>query len=489
MALSEVAVNCFRPDRTPTLPAVVVGDSILDVDILGHAGRLAPDAPVPVVEDSCSRPRPGGAALAATLMAGLVDQVTLITSMGTGRDADQLNNLLPANVALVNLAAEGQIPVKTRIRVDGQPIVRFDVGGFTEISGALSQLARRAVAEAGAVLVSDYGGGVASHEQVRRALYRRGEDAAIVWDPHPRGCRPVRNATLVKPNLREAASLGGDRHAVTSKSLGEVSALAQRLSARWNDTAVCITLGSRGALLFDSGTPLVLPAAHAATRDTCGAGDCFAAAATAALSRRTTLAEAVELAVSESAEFLHRGGVDQLPRHLEGPRDETSSPDAPITADHAATLADQVRSRGGLVVATGGCFDVLHVGHVRMLEASRQLGDYLIVALNSDESVRALKGASRPVVPAHDRARMLLSLSAVDAVVVFVESQPHAVIDAVRPDLWTKGGDYTHQSLPEDERVRSWGGQAVLLPFQAGYSTTSLLQRVVTETTGESAAR
>jgi rfaE bifunctional protein nucleotidyltransferase chain/domain len=141
----------------------------------------------------------------------------------------------------------------------------------------------------------------------------------------------------------------------------------------------------------------------------------------------------------------------------------------------AAELAAALRRDGGTLVATGGCFDVLHAGHVATLEAAARLGDGLVVLLNSDASVRRLKGPDRPVQSADDRARVLLGLRSVDAVLVFDEDDPRTVLDRLRPDIWAKGGDYDASCLPELDLVRSWGGRVVLLPYLAGRSTTAIL--------------
>ena len=144
-------------------------------------------------------------------------------------------------------------------------------------------------------------------------------------------------------------------------------------------------------------------------------------------------------------------------------------------------VVGRVRADGGQIVATGGCFDLLHVGHVASLEAARRAGDALVVLLNSDDSVRRLKGPGRPVVPAAERARMLEALECVDAVMVFDEDDPGTALDRLRPDVWAKGSDYTGADLPEAGRVRGWGGRVLLLPYVAGRSTTSLLQSISEE--------
>ncbi|NEA39802.1 D-glycero-beta-D-manno-heptose 1-phosphate adenylyltransferase, partial [Streptomyces sp. SID11385] len=177
-------------------------------------------------------------------------------------------------------------------------------------------------------------------------------------------------------------------------------------------------------------------------------------------------------------------------------REAASGPDAgtgsgsraPLPADALAydaygdpyEVAARVRARGGRVVATGGCFDLLHAGHVALLEAARAAGDCLVVCLNSDDSVRRGKGPGRPLVPARDRARLLTALGCVDAVLVFGEETPERALRALRPDVWAKGADYTRDGLPEADLVESWGGQVVLVPYLAGHSTTALAHRAAT---------
>jgi rfaE bifunctional protein nucleotidyltransferase chain/domain len=173
--------------------------------------------------------------------------------------------------------------------------------------------------------------------------------------------------------------------------------------------------------------------------------------------------EAVQQAVVAAAAFVEAGGASSY-----GRRDRA--------VERGAGMADRVRARGGTVVATGGCFDLLHAGHVATLEAARALGDCLVVCLNSDASVRRLKGESRPLVPQADRARVLAALECVDEVVVFEEDTPVEAIRRVRPDVWAKGGDYAGADLPEAALLREWGGQAVVLPYLTGRSTTSLVE-------------
>jgi rfaE bifunctional protein nucleotidyltransferase chain/domain/rfaE bifunctional protein kinase chain/domain len=454
-------------------PLVVVGDALLDVDLVGTASRLTPDAPVPVVEDVERRERPGGAALAAVIAAAATSrEVVLVTPMADDEGAERLRALLAGRVRLVEIPAGGGTAVKQRVRVGDHSVVRIDSGRPVATLGHLPADAAAVIRSAGAVLVADYGRGTTSAPDVREALAAAG--GPVVWDPHPRGADPVPSARLVTPNgaeaARVAAAAGCD---AAGDSLAAVGTRAEVLIRQWGVGAVVVTLGARGALLsYGEGAPMVVPAVPVTGGDPCGAGDSFAAAAAVLLAEGAVTGEAVAGAVAAASAFVGRGGASAW-ETLGAPAAE---PDAGAQPGVDGVLA-RVRAAGGTVVATGGCFDLLHPGHVATLRAARGLGDCLVVCINSDDSVRRLKGPSRPLVTAPDRARVLQALEFVDAVVVFEEDTPAEILDRLRPDVWAKGGDYAGADLPEAAVLRRWGGQAVVLPYLDGHSTTALVER------------
>jgi len=464
---------------------VVVGDALLDRDLDGRAERLAPDAPVPVVDGVVERFRPGGAALAATLAAASGMPVTLVCALGNDRAGRCLAALLAdAGVRVCDLGLRGATPEKVRVRAGGQALVRIDGGGDGYGCGPLSAAAGGVLQGAAAVLVSDYGRGVAAEPSVRAALAAL--DAPVVWDPHPNGPAPIAGVVLATPNEREALAAAGaasrrDARATGSNrapgtGLGAVEHAARLLARRWRAAHVCVTRGSQGAVLVGGDGPaLAIPAPHVPAGDPCGAGDRFAATVAAALATGVLPSEAVRAAVLAASAFVAAGGAAGAGRAPVPPPQPAAPAHSPRPAG-AADLAARVRDAGGTVVATGGCFDLLHAGHVRMLEAARALGDCLIVCLNSDASVRRLKGPDRPLVGEDDRAAVLAGLGCVDAVAVFDEDDPRELLRTIRPDVWAKGGDYAVADLPEAAELAGWGGRAVIVPYVSGRSTSRLIE-------------
>lgn len=428
-------------------PLVVVGDTLLDCDLDGRSDRVAPDSGAPVVEDAAERLRPGGAGLAAMLAAAGGAEVVLVTPVGDDPDGHELRRMLARHMVVVPLPMRGTTVRKTRVRAGGTTLARLDSGDG--VAGPLTERALSVLRQAGTVLVSDYGRGAA--DLVVDALPA---DRPVVWDPHRNGPLPPR-CTMTTPNLAEAVALTG---------ADDPAEAARLLLAKLGGEAVVVTLGAHGAYFRSDRRGFHIPAPEPIPDgDTCGAGDRFAVSVAHRLLGGDTCAEAARAATSAATGFVSAGGASGV-----GATVTAAEPDA-------LRRADRVRRAGGRVVATGGCFDLLHAGHVDLLRRARRLGDLLIVCLNSDLSVRRLKGAGRPVSPQDDRITVLSALEDVDGVVVFHEDDPAQVIRAVRPHVWVKGDDYTGRALPESPVLAEIGAELVLLETVPGRSTTRLI--------------
>ncbi len=447
----------------------VVGDVLADTDVYGHSERLSPEAPVPVVDEGQVVHRAGGAGLAATMAARQGAAATLVTALSDDVPGRRLRRLLDdAGILVCAVPWLGATVEKIRVEADGVPMLRLDRGTgrvSDRLPSATTAAVTEAITAADAVLVADYGRGVAASAAVRRAIERaRLAGTPVIWDPHRRGPVPTTNATLACPNRDEAAAYEPE---VGGADLPATIERARRLRRRWEVGAVAVTCGSRGAVVvLGDGAPLTVPVLEPSQgNDTCGAGDAFAAAVAVAMAGGAVVSEAVQAAVTEAARFVAGGGAAAL-----------SAGAARRSATRPAPAGDASTSRG-TVVATGGCFDILHPGHVHTLRAARRLGDRLVVLVNDDESVRRLKGPERPLQAVEDRCAVLRALADVDEVVVFSEDTPVEALRRLRPDVFVKGGDYTAADLPETAVLAAWGGAVVTVPFLAGRSTTEVVSR------------
>ncbi|MBV9022795.1 MAG: D-glycero-beta-D-manno-heptose 1-phosphate adenylyltransferase [Streptomycetaceae bacterium] len=445
---------------------VVVGDLLLDRDITGTVERLSPEAPAPVVSDARATERPGGAGLAALLAAREPGwRVSLVCGIGRGAADHRVRELLQdAGVEVLDLATAGHTPVKTRVRTQERTLLRFDDAHTPVRLGPLPQAARARFGAATAVVVCDYGRGVAADTEVRSALEAAARRCPVVWDPHPRGPAPVTGVALAVPNAAEACALAG---VGGSRDLAGDIRRGAALLDKWPVRQVAVTRGRQGAVLVAStdSHPLVIPGRQVAG-DACGAGDQLAVTAAMLLGTGRLPSHAMTAAVETATAYVEAGGPTSLarPRHHD-------------VREGALEMAERVRARGGKVVGAGGCFDLLHAGHLSLLKQARRLGDVLVVCINSDSSVTRLKGPDRPVVGERERAALLEALDCVDGVLVFEEDSPEQVLAELRPQVWVKGGDYAGRRIAESDLVESWGGQVVVVPYLDGHSTTSRIAR------------
>ncbi|THJ66252.1 bifunctional heptose 7-phosphate kinase/heptose 1-phosphate adenyltransferase [Arthrobacter echini] len=444
---------------------VVVGDVLLDTDLSGAAGRLSPDAPVPVVDIDTVRRRAGGAGLVARMVQGEGHEAVLVTVLGDDDAAGLLRAELDG-IQVIEGHSGAPTPVKTRIRASGQAVVRFDEGCAPPPVPDVTAGMLGALTGADAIIAADYGRGLLANPQLREHLESLVGSTPVIWDPHPLGGTPVAGVAAVTPNLGEALRFAEVRGSGTQAA----AASADTLLSRWGSAAVIVTMGEHGALVAAAGLlPQVVPAPRVSVSDPCGAGDRFAAALAVGLAEGEAIDTAVRRATGAAAQFLGRGGITAM-----APGTEPALHQLPVDGFDALDVARRTREAGGTVVATGGCFDLLHAGHARTLAAARALGDCLIVCLNSDESVRGLKGEHRPIIRQDDRAELLSALECVDAVLVFSESTPENVLARLQPDIWVKGGDYAAEDLPEAALMSSWGGRTVTVPYIPARSTTKL---------------
>jgi len=466
------ALRRFRPSRV-----LVYGDMILDDYLFGHADRLSPERPVPVVMYEHRDLYLGGAGNVVRNLQALGCEPILVTVVGEG-DA---GNECRAQMAAAGLAMDGLIeaegwstPRKLRVHAGQHALVRIDFEGprpeDRRVDAALEDALSRLSPGCQGAVVSDYRKGAvtaAGVDGLKRAL----GDAPVVVDPKGIHAELYRAADYLLPNERELADLLGGEW-------GDPG--AERLLENLDLTALVLTRSERGVRLYGGGAPMDIPARARQVYDVTGAGDTFAAAFAAFLLSGEKAETAARLANVAAGIKVRKIGTATVTR--EEIREEVER--GPATAKKrvdphtAAAAAAERRKRGETVVFTNGCFDLLHAGHIKYLEASRALGDCLIVGLNTDASVARLKGPDRPILDEAERSEILSALSCVDYVVSFDEDTPISLIGSIRPDVLTKGADYAREAVVGGDLVESYGGRVVRIDLVAGKSTTGIIERI-----------
>lgn len=468
-------------------PVVVLGDVMLDRYWRGPASRISPEAPVPVVRVRAMEDRIGGAGNVAANAVALGAQVTLLGITGDDLDAGVLESLCSAAGLQARFLRDvtSRTVVKLRVIAQHQQLVRLD---FEDEAGTVSADAltglRMALktklkdlprAEARPVVVfSDYAKGTLSEVAALIAIARAAEAFSIV-DPKGRDFAPYTGADLVTPNLAEFEAVVGrcpDEETLVAR--------ARALCEAYSFGAILVTRGEHGmSLVSRAGDARHLPAVARDVFDVTGAGDTVCAALAWAVASGVPLTGAVELANTAAGVAVGKLGTSVVTRsELETARGGRRSASRALSGSEALLSEVQAaRRKGEKIVMTNGCFDVLHVGHVRYLEQAAALGDRLVVAVNTDASVQRLKGMGRPVNTLPDRMEVLQRLASVDWVVAFDEDTPRDLIAAVLPDVLVKGGDYEVSAIAGADEVLAAGGQVLTLPFHEGHSTTAMLAR------------
>ncbi len=460
---------------------LVVGDVMLDRHVYGHVRRISPEAPVPVVGLLGQAEAPGGAGNVAAGLAALGCDVALVGLIGPDAEGALLRAALAAKgVAGTELIERpGLVTVsKTRILSEArQQLLRLDRDGDPAACAAFEDdvlaHALPLIADASAVVLADYDKGVVTPRTARATIAEcRRLGVPCVVDPKKLDFAPYAGATVVTPNLLEAERALG-RPLTDDEEAGRGAA---ELRAALGTDAMLVTRGPQGMTLASAATVRHVPSRTRDVADVTGAGDTVVAVLAACLGADWPLADACRLANAAAGIAVGRPGAHVVqPGELRAAW-EGLSPKILDAAAAAETLAE-ARRRGRRVVFTNGCFDILHAGHLACLEAAKRLGDLLVVGLNSDASVRGLKGPSRPVIRQDDRAGLLAGLACVDVVVLFDQPTPVELVAALEPDVLVKGGDYTIDAIAGADLVLARGGRVVTVPLVPGLSTTSILGR------------
>ena len=465
--------------RFDTAPVLVVGDVMLDRYWHGPTQRISPEAPVPVVKVEHIEDRPGGAGNVALNLAALGAPAWLVGVTGDDDAAESLRRPLEAaGVYCAFQQCPGQ-PTITKLRVMSrhQQLIRVDFEERFHTDGeALAAQVEQLLDRVKVMVLSDYAkGALVNHQRLIELARARG--VSVLADPKGTDFSLYRGATLITPNLAELEAVAG--RCSTEQALVEKG---QALMTDLELEALLVTRSEHGmTLLRRDSAPLHLPARAREVFDVTGAGDTVISTLAASLAAGADYPQAVALANLAAGIVVGKLGTASVsaPELRRAVQREQGSERGVLGVDQLAGAIADARAHGERIVFTNGCFDILHAGHVGYLEQARQLGDRLIVAVNSDASVRRLKGEGRPINPVERRMRVLADLEAVDWVVCFEEDTPEALLERLKPDVLVKGGDYRKEQVVGWQIVESYGGEVRSLDFLDNCSTTAIVQKIL----------
>lgn len=457
----------------------VIGDVMLDRYWHGGTSRISPEAPVPVVGVTHRDERPGGAANVSLNIAALGAATELIGVVGDDEAAQSLQTCLGAVDVSCDFQTSTQRPTITKLRVvsQNQQLLRLDFEDAFQADDVdqFPAKLKQHIAESGALVLSDYGKGALREPQKLISL-ARAANVPVLVDPKGTDFTKYRGATMITPNLKEFEAIVG--HCEHEQELVDKGiALLKELKLE----ALLVTRSEHGMTLLREGEPeLHLPARAREVYDVTGAGDTVISVIASALAAGSELPQAVALANIAAGLVVAKLGTAtvSVPELRRAVQREQGSERGVVSEEQLLMVIEDARAHGETIVFTNGCFDIIHAGHVGYLEEAGSLGDRLIVAVNTDDSVTRLKGPGRPINPEERRMTVLAGLESVDWVVPFAEDTPEALLQKVKPDVLVKGGDYRVDEIVGAELVNSYGGKVQVLSFIDELSTTAIVDKI-----------
>ena len=474
---------------------LVVGDLMLDRYIVGDVDRISPEAPVPVLRHAHRYERAGGAANVAMNLAGLGCQPFLAGFWGA--DAEQRELAAALEAARIDTAGvvTSSLPTISKTRIVGrtQQLLRLDIESRERFSGEdLERLQERVnglLEKVHAVVLSDYAKGALTYELCAATIRAaRRLDVPVFVDPKTSDLSKYSGATMVCPNLHELSLAAGlQLDTKNQQNLDELLAAGEHQRYEHSFDYLTVTMSERGIRVLSAAGSFHSPARAREVFDVSGAGDTVIATLAASMAAGLKVETATDLANLAAGVVVGKVGTAPIAHHelisLLTPSTKLAATEKILDRQHLAARIADWRASGETIVFTNGCFDLLHVGHITLLEDCRRFGSKLVLGLNSDASVQRLKGPTRPIVGERERARVMAALAAVDAVVLFTEDTPLELIREIRPDVLVKGGDYTVQTVVGHEDVLAAGGRVEIVPTVEGFSTTNIVRKLTAQPT------
>ncbi|WP_330924638.1 bifunctional D-glycero-beta-D-manno-heptose-7-phosphate kinase/D-glycero-beta-D-manno-heptose 1-phosphate adenylyltransferase HldE [Candidatus Sororendozoicomonas aggregata] len=471
-------MTTFTLPRFDKAKVLVVGDVMLDRYWHGATSRISPEAPVPVVRIGQVEDRPGGAGNVALNIAALGSAAWLVGATGADEEADSLQSRLRAAGVYCDFTQIPGVPTITKLRVisQHQQLIRLDhEESFEGLSGDMIETkAVELMKGIGAMVLSDYNKGTLKDFPRLIALARE-RGIPVLADPKGADFKRYRGATVITPNLTEFEAVVG--HCESEHVLVEKG---QQLLRELGLEALLITRSEHGMTLVQASGEQHFPARAREVFDVTGAGDTVISILSAALAAGGSLPQASALANIAAGIVVGKLGTStvSMPELRREVNRERGVECGVVTPEQLLVAIDDARSHGEKIVFTNGCFDIIHAGHVGYLEQARKQGDRLVLAINSDASVKRLKGNGRPINPVDRRQAVLAGLEAVDWVVSFDEDTPEALIHQIKPEVLVKGGDYTLDEVVGAPIVKAYGGDVKVLAFLDNCSTTAIVEKI-----------
>jgi D-beta-D-heptose 7-phosphate kinase / D-beta-D-heptose 1-phosphate adenosyltransferase len=467
--------------HTKTPKILVIGDLMIDHYLWGSCERISPEAPVQVVDVTKESAVLGGAGNVVNNLHVLGAFVDIISVIGECESSNELKDLLSNIKVNLNLLVTEKDRVsskKSRIIVANQQVVRYDRENTSEISNksqiAILKTFKRIVKNYDAILLSDYGKGTLTSELTKSLITIANKNKKrLLVDPKGSNYTKYKGAFLLTPNKKEASEA---TNIVIKDNTSLIKAI-ESLKEKCNLSVSLITLSEQGIGIFDNELR-IYPTVAREVFDVTGAGDTVLASLGYALSCNWDIDKAVKFANLASGVVVGKIGSSTATLNeiieYESSLNKSSSDEHIKTWDEITSIVAELKDKGSNIVFTNGCFDILHIGHIKYLEKAKSFGDILILGLNSDMSVQRLKGGNRPINPQDDRAYILASLEVIDFVVIFDEDTPYDLINLIQPDILAKGSDYEGKEVVGQDIAK----ELKLINFIDGKSTSKTIERI-----------
>ena len=462
---------------------LVIGDVMVDTYYKGKIKRISPEAPVPVFLKQSERNMPGGAANVAVNLVAAGQNVSIMSLVGADQNGDKLKRIFNEQGIHTDLVMTVNRPTTEKIRFladNNQQVMRLDIEDTTQICDSecddLLQLFENNLDEYDLVVMSDYMKGLLTYKLCQGVLgIAHGRNIPVIIDVKDSNVEKYKGACLVKPNLRELQDLTG-RNVVQDWEIIETSQYLRQLC---ESKYVLTTCGARGMVLVSDNEPYFIDSVGREVYDVTGAGDTVIAYLAACMANGFSIKKCVDISnVAGGIQVSKVGTSSVFWNEIRDVFSGETGGEAHKILSGKAIEDFRKENNNKKIVFTNGCFDILHIGHIQYLREAAKLGDILVIGLNSDSSVKRLKGDGRPVNNQDDRAELLAALGFVDYVVVFDEDTPLNLIKMIQPDVLVKGGDYVNEYVIGTREVENRGGKLVLIPFSEGKSTTGIINKI-----------